>query len=253
MYSSNQSNLMKDTSRPRWYSAGSEDDHDRKIGVRVFDNYHLTPSFSDSNVRSRTHSHSHVTFTIGDSSDNESISTTTSDFIGQQSTPGNLPSVLEDQRLSPPPGPDDSQFCNHNPWHKFHFHYEDNHDAGNRSGNLVLNGNGHQPAAGADAPVEGNAGHNAELRNEIRSAGESYGSSLHTTRIIPNDDFSLSRLADVNSEVEEDGNGSCGSRATSWFRNFGKWRILIACAIVQLFSGLTVSLQAPFYPAEVTL
>lgn len=29
-----------------------------------------------------------------------------------------------------------------------------------------------------------------------------------------------------------------------------KWRILVACAIVQLFSALMVSLQAPFYPAE---
>ncbi|ODM98609.1 MFS-type transporter SLC18B1 [Orchesella cincta] len=202
----------------------SDDDQDSEAESRLDPNRDYT--------RNRTTSR--VSFTIGDSSDCESQSTIASS-ISTRDVLNHGEEVHDDDD-------NDANPCNHNKWHKYHFHDGVPSDVDHDDGKFVRNS---AVSASASSQI-GNKlvlGSFQRRKSENMDAVDSLYDSPTTRMNVDSDHFSVRRLTDVD---EDDSNVEGNKRNTNW----RKWRILVACAMVQLFAGLTISLQAPFYPAE---
>lgn len=173
-----------------------------------------------------------VSFTIGDSSDCDSVSTVTS---GSVVTTPKYDS--QDDVDSHPLNNADTNRFNDNPWHKFHFHNDLSGDPKVDRNYIKLNKRDDSDDDDQEESEE----------KSLRGSGDQ--SLTTTTRLVPNSNYSLAQLSDIDFRDGSRGENASGKGLGS--NTWGKWRILIGCAIVQLFSALMVSLQAPFYPAEV--
>ncbi|CAL8093329.1 unnamed protein product [Orchesella dallaii] len=187
---------------------------------------------------SRDRTTSTVSFTIGDSSDCESQSTvassiSTRDILNQ----GEEAHDINDSETA--------NLCNHSKWKKYHFHDGTPNDVDHEDGKCARNNANFSDSV--SSPI-GNklvlgSFQRHSIENIYAAITESQDYSPTTRMNADSANFSARRLTDVDDE----GNGGGGRiRGVSW----GKLRILIACAMVQLFAGLTISLQAPFYPEE---
>lgn len=175
-----------------------------------------------------------VSFTIGDSSDCDSVSTVTSGSVVTTPTPKY--DSQDDVDPHPLHNADTNRF-NDNPWHKFHFHNDLSTDHNNVDRN--------------DIKLNKRDDSDDEESEEISLRGSEDKSLTTTTRLAPNSNYSLAQFSDIDFRDGRRGSNDTGEGLGS--QPWQKWRILIGCAIVQFFSALMVSLQAPFYPAEVCL